>query len=140
MATTKQFRMTVYQRRARHFSESFKRAKVLEIELGKTRVSEICKEYEVSKTNVYKWISKFGSMKKQERMVVQADSDTKKLIELKQKVAELERVIGQKQILIDFQTKLIELAEEAYKIDIKKKFSSEPSNSSDKKGNDTTSH
>lgn len=135
----KQFKLTVEQRRARHFSESFKRAKVLEVELKKTTVSEICKEYEVSSTNVYKWLHKFGSMKKQDRMVVQTDSDTKKLLALKQKVAELERVIGQKQIVIDFQTKMIELAEEEYNIDIKKKYSSKPSNFSESKDNDSTS-
>lgn len=140
MSIKKQFKLSVQQRRARNFSESFKRAKVLEVELGKTSVSEICKEYEVSSTNVYKWLHKFGSMKKQERMVVQADSDTKKLLELKQRVAELERVVGQKQIMIDFQAKMIDLAEEEYRVDIKKKFSSVQSSTSGKKGKDTTSH
>mgnify|MGYP000994246948 CR=1 FL=1 len=34
---------------------------------------------------------------------------------------------GQKQIVIDFQEKMIELAEQEYNVDIKKKFDSEPS-------------
>lgn len=123
MATKKQYKMSELERRARHFSESFKRAKVLEIEQGKTRISEVCKEYEVSSTNVYKWIYKFGSRQKQQMMVVQAESDTKKLLELKKRIVELEQTIGQKQMLLDFQTKMIELAEDEYKIDIKKKFS-----------------
>ncbi|WP_415499565.1 transposase, partial [Aquirufa ecclesiirivi] len=63
MANKKSFLQSVSQRRLRHFSDSFKIEKVREIEQGRTRVSEICKQYEVSGTNVYKWISKFGTMK-----------------------------------------------------------------------------
>ena len=137
MATKKQFKMNVSQRRMRHFSESFKRSKVLEISQGRTKVSEICKEYEVSSTNVYRWIRKFGTLKKEIRMVVESNSDTKKILELKQRIAELERSIGQKQIQIDFQTKMIELAEEEYKVDIKKKYSSQPYSTSDKNESDT---
>lgn len=124
MAKREKFQMSTAQRRARKFSTNFKISKVREIELGKTRVSEICKEYEVAPTNVYRWIAKFGSMKKKEsRLVVETDSDTRQLIELKKKIAELERVIGQKQIQIDFKEKMIEIAEQMYGIDIKKKFS-----------------
>jgi cell division protein FtsI/penicillin-binding protein 2 len=60
-------------------------------------------------------------------MVVESDSDTRQLIELKKRVSELERIIGQKQIVIEFQDKMIELAEENYGVDIKKKFFSSPS-------------
>ncbi|TBH70176.1 hypothetical protein EWU22_13130, partial [Aquirufa nivalisilvae] len=45
---------------------------------------------------------------------------------LKKKVAELERIVGQKQILLDFKDKMIDLAEQAYGVDIKKKFDSKP--------------
>ena len=69
---------------------------------------------------------------KKERLVVETDSDTRQLIEFKKRVSELERIIGQKQILIDFQDKMIELAEETYGVDIKKKFFSTPSNISGK--------
>ena len=73
--------------------------------------------------SVRRWIAKFSSMKeKKERLIVESQSDTVQLLELKKKVAELERVVGQKQLLIDFQQKMIELAEEEYRIDIKKNF------------------
>jgi len=131
MATRDQFKMTTDQRRRRHFSDSFKIQKVRELETGRTKVSELCKQYEVSGTNVYKWLNKFGSMKnKKERLIIEADSDTKQLLELKKKVAELERIIGQKQVMLDFKDKMIELAEETYGVDIKKKFTTSPSNSS----------
>ena len=73
--------------------------------------------------SVRRWILKFSSMKeKKERLIVESQSDTIQLLELKKKVAELERVVGQKQLLIDFQQKLIDLAEQEYRIDIKKNF------------------
>lgn len=135
MAKRSQFKMSVAERRRRSFSDSFKKKKVREIELGYTKVSEICKEYEVSKVSVYKWLKKYGTQKdKPERLIVETMSDTKKLVELRKKIAELERVIGQKQISIDFHKKMIDLAEEYYQIDIKKKFTGPPSNTSGKTG------
>lgn len=138
MATRDQFKMTTAQRRCRHFSDSFKIQKVREIETGRTKVSELCKQYEVTRTNVYRWLNKFGSMKnKKERLIIEADSDTKQLLELKKEVAELERIIGQKQVMLDFKDKMIELAEETYGVDIKKKFTTSPSNSSGSTENNT---
>lgn len=131
MATREKFKMTIAQRRQRHFSDSFKIQKVRELETGKTKVSELCKQYEVSSTNVYRWLNKFGTMKdKKERLIIETDSDTKQLLELKKKVAELEQIVGQKQIIIDFKDKMIDLAEEAYGVDIKKKYSTQQSNTS----------
>ena len=129
MATRGQFKLTTEERRKRSFSDNFKIQKVREIEIGKTKISELCKEYQVSSTNVYRWIRKFGTMKnKTERVIVETESDTKQLLELKKRVAELEKIIGQKQILLDFKDKMIELAEETYGVDIKKKFSTPHSN------------
>lgn len=133
MARRDHFKMSVSQRQRRQFSESFKKQKVKEIETGITQVSEISKQYEVSETSVYKWLRKFGIMKdKEERLIVESQSDTIQLLELKKKVAELERMIGQKQILIDFQQKMIDLAEDHYQVDIKKKFSTSQSSTTGK--------
>ncbi|MCG2687906.1 transposase [Candidatus Parcubacteria bacterium] len=131
MAKREQFKMSLSERRKRVFSDSFKIQKVRELETGKSKVSDICKQYEVAPTNVYRWLNKYGSMKnKKERLIVETDSDTKQLLELKKRVAELERIIGQKQIMIDFKDKMIEIAEETYGVDIKKKFSTQPSTTS----------
>lgn len=132
MSYQKKFKMSESERRRRTFSESFKRAKVLELEQGKTKVNEICRVYELSTSTVHRWVNKYSKTQKPARLVVEADSDSKKLLELKKKIAELERVIGQKQIMIDFQSKMIELAEEEYGVDIKKKCSLPPSNISEK--------
>ena len=65
-------------------------------------------------------------MKKGEKLIVETESDTRQLLSFQKKIAELEQIIGQKQILIDFKDKMIELAELEYGIDIKKKFSTKP--------------
>jgi len=123
MANLNQLKLSVSERQRRRFSDSFKLQKVREIETGQTKVSEICSQYQVTSTAIYRWIDKFGIMKdKKERLVVESESDTRQLIELKKRLSELERIIGQKQIQIDFQNKMIELAEETYGVDIKKKF------------------
>lgn len=123
----------------RYFSESFKRKKVEEIEKNLTKVSEICKEYQVSNVAVYKWIYKYSAMrKKAEKQVVESESDTRKLIELKEKIKELERIIGQKQVQLDFKDKMIELAEEEYRVDIKKKLGSKLSSGFGQTGANTT--
>ena len=140
MAVRENFKMTIAERRQRHFSDSFKIQKVRELETGKTKVSELCKQYEVSATNVYRWLNKFGRMKdKKERLIVEADSDTRQLIELKKRVAELEQIIGQKQIQLDFKDKMIDLAEETYGVDIKKKYSTQQPNISGNTENNTGS-
>ena len=131
-------KLTIEERKRRRFSESFKRKKVQEIESGQTKISEICRVYQVKGQNVYRWLHKYGSMKqKKERLVIEAESDTLKVIELEKQVAELERIIGQKQIEIDFKDKMIELAEEVYHVDIKKKFCTGPSNGSGGTGTNT---
>jgi transposase len=123
----------------RYFSESFKRKKVSEIERNITSIPEICREYNVSRTSVYRWIYEFSNnMKKGVKQVVEAKSDTVKIQQLKDQVKELERIVGQKQILIDFQQKMIDIAEEEYRVDIKKKYGSKLSHGSGQTGKSTT--
>lgn len=135
MASKNQFKMSIAQRRVRNFSDSFKIEKVRDLEAGIVRICELVREYEITETTVRRWRKKYGKMKKNsERIVVETDSDTKKLLELRKRVAELERIVGQKQIMIDFKDKMIELAEEHYQVDIKKNFSTLPSSSTGKTG------
>jgi len=135
MATRFNFKQSSEERKMRKFSKEFKLKKVKEIEQKKTRVVDVCKEYEVSDVSVYKWLKIYGSQKQTKaRTIVESESDTRKLIELKARLAELERIVGQKQVLIDFQLKVIELAEEEYGVDIKKKFGEKPLFTIGKKG------
>lgn len=109
----------------RHFSESFKQEKVREIERNLTTVMQVSKVYGVTRAAVYKWLYKYSAHhKKQIRQIIEPMSDTRKIKEMKQKIKELERLVGQKQILLEFREKQIEIAEEMYKIDIKKTWHS----------------
>ncbi len=125
MATLKEYeKLTVKERINRHFSEDFKRKKVSELERNLITVSELCREYQISGTSVYRWIYNYSTMKKKGlKQVVEAKSDSRKLLQMKEEIKELQRIIGEKQILIDFKDKMIELAEGEYGLDIKKKFS-----------------
>ena len=109
----------------RHFSEDFKRSKVRELEKRITSIADISRTYEVNRASVYKWIYKYSAMaKKQVKVVVEAKSDTQKIKALEERIKELERIVGQKQLLLEFKDKMIEIAEETYGVDIKKKLSS----------------
>lgn len=112
---------------SRYFSEDFKKKRVNELEKNLVSVLDICRTYKVSRTSVYKWVYKYSAMAKQQvRQVVEAKSDTRKIQLLEERIKELERIVGQKQLLIDFQDKVIDMAEQTYKVDIKKKLSSRP--------------
>lgn len=109
----------------RYFSAEFKKRRVEELEKNLVTVSDICKTHKVSRTSVYKWLYKYSNMaKKQVRQVVEAKSDTKRIQLLEEQIRELERTVGQKQIMIDFKDKMIDFAESTYQVDIKKKFNS----------------
>lgn len=139
MANLKDYeKLTTQERSNRYFSEDFKRKKVSELDRNLSSVAEICREYQVSSTAVYKWIYKYSRMrKKTERQVIESKSDTKKIQALKDQIKELERIIGEKQIKLDFQEKMIQIAEQEYKVDIKKKFSGKHSSGTGSTGKST---
>jgi len=108
---------------SRSFSEEFKRGRVKEYEKGSLTVLEICELYNVGTTNVYRWIRKYSSYpRRQIRIVEMADSSTKKIKELHDRIKELERAVGQKQLNIDYLEKMIDLAKSELGVDVKKKF------------------
>lgn len=140
MATRQVFELSTSERRKRIFSEDFKKQKVREIERKQTTVAEVSKAYQVRCNNVSKWVEKYGlAHQKGVRLVVEMESETKKLIALQAKIAELERAVGQKQLIIDFQSKMIDLAEQEYGIDIKKNAGSKPSCTSGNTGKNSSS-
>jgi len=114
-------------RQHRIFSEEFKREKVAQITSGQTSILAVSKLWDVTTDSIYNWIYKYSpDHKRGTTVVVQKDSEASKNIELQNKVAELERILGQKQMVIDFQNKLIEIASKELDIDIKKNFNPGP--------------
>ena len=125
MATLKEYeKLSVQERINRKFSEDFKRKIVSELDRNLITVAEVSRQNQVTRAAIYKWIYKYSPMRKKGlKQVIEANSDTRKLLLMKEEIKELQRIIGEKQIMIDFKDKMIELAEEEYKLDIKKKFS-----------------
>jgi hypothetical protein len=62
--------------------------------------------------------------KKEHKQVVEPKSDTQRIKMLEERIKELERIVGQKQLLLEFKDKMIEIAEATYNVDIKKKVGS----------------
>lgn len=105
----------------RVFSEEFIKARVKEYESGKFTVSEISRLFGIQKAVIYRWIYKYSAYnKKSVKVVEMKDSATKKLKELEVRLKELEQIVGQKQIKIDYLEKMIDLAKDEFDIDIKK--------------------
>jgi transposase-like protein len=139
MATPEKLLQAQRSRFSRYFSEDFKKQKVRDIEKNLVSIAELMKEYQISRTAIYKWLYKYSKMvKKGERQIVERKSDTRKMQEFRERIKELERVVGQKQLLIEFQQKMIDLAEQTYDVDIKKKLSSKLSSGSGPTDQDTS--
>lgn len=119
----------------RQFSEQIRKKVVAEFRSGKYTVKELAALYHVSTTSIYRWIYKYSPADSPSINVVEmTESTDHKLKELQQKIADLERALGQKQIKVDFLEKMIELAKEEYDIDLKKNSSGRPSNGSESTG------
>jgi len=109
-------------RKRRNYTDEFKKELVNGFESGKFSVSQLEKLYGIRSTVIYRWIYKFSTFnEKGIRVVEMKQSSSLKLKELAQKVKDLERIVGQKQIKIDYLEKMIDIAKDEFDIDIKKK-------------------
>lgn len=110
-------------KRHRIFSDEFKKERVSEIEQGIYRVVDISRLYEVSSTSVYQWLYRYGvKYQKGVRMVVEHESEQSKRAVLESRVAELERLLGQKQVELEYLQRVIKEGDELLGCDLKKKF------------------
>jgi transposase len=138
MANLHQLNPSFSKRSCRYFSEDFRRKKVEELDKRMISIPEVCREYEVNRSTVYKWIYKYSLMRKKGlKMVVESESDTAKIKALRQRVADLEQLLGQTQFELAFITKQTQIASEKFGIDIKKKLSGKHSSGSGKSGSNT---
>ena len=110
-------------RKCRIYSDEFKRSIVDLYERGQYSVLQLEKLYGVRNTQIYSWIYKFSKFnEKGSRIVEMKESNQNKLNEFQKRLKELEQIVGQKQITIDYLEKMIDLAKEEFKIDIKKNY------------------
>ena len=119
----------------RRFAEEFKRTIVKEFEGGQFSVKQLSDLHGLSRGAIYQWIYKFSAFnEKGFRIVEMKDGSQDKIRHLKEKIQELERMVGQKQIQIDYLEKMIDIAKSDLDIDIKKNYSTPPSGGSKKTG------
>lgn len=112
----------IHKKRA--YSEEYKRELVRLFELGKFSVPQLGKLYGIQFSVIYRWIYNYSQFNEPGyRVIEMKQSSTSKLKAMEQRIKELEKIVGQKQIKIDFLEEMITVAKEELKIDIKKKYS-----------------
>jgi len=106
----------------RVFSEEFKKARVKEYESGEYSVVELSRLFDIQRAVIYQWIHIYSFYNKKRVIIVEMkDSGKQKLKDYEKRIADLERIVGQKQLNIDYLEKMIGLAEQQYNVEIKKK-------------------
>ena len=119
--------MNQVRREKRIFSDVLKRKIIKDLEQGKVRVAQVCRDYSVSHQSVYNWLEKYSSSyNKQVRIVVEGKSESFRSKELEKENKELQAALGRKQLEVEFLNKLIERVGKELGIDIKKKLSTTP--------------
>ena len=113
----------------RTFSEVFKRSKVSDLVSKRTSIQQLRDLYGISRTTVYNWLYLYSPHHSQKsRQIIEMESEATKTAFFQNRVAELERSVGQKQLEIDFLQRLIAEASAELGIDLKKNFSIRQSN------------
>jgi transposase-like protein len=115
----------------RRYSEAFKKTIISAFESGKYSIGQIERLYGVSGQSVYNWIYKYSTFNQSGMRVVELKkSDMNKVKMLEQRVKELEQMVGQKQVKIEYLEKMIDLAKSELQVDIKKNFNTPQSTGS----------
>ena len=116
-------------RERRIFSVELKKKAVKDLVNRRSTIKSLMAEHQISANTVYRWLYQYSPQHEQQcTFVVQMKSEEAKNHELQQRIAELERTIGQKQLEIDFLNKLLEIGSGELGFDLKKSFSPKPSN------------
>src|SRR5687767_5528539 len=111
-------------RKKRVYAEDFKRELVRLFERGKFSVLQLSRLYGVRFSVIYRWIYKYSQFNEPGyRVIEMKESSTNKLKAMEQRIKDLEKIVGQKQIKIDFLEEMINVAQQELNVDIKKKSS-----------------
>lgn len=114
--------IVIMKKTRRVYSENFKIEKVRLLDMGKISVSGLSRMYGVSETAIYKWKKKFSVYPESDKVVLETESDYLKLIELQNRVNQMERLIGSQQIKLEYYSRVIDQAGKFYGDDVEKKF------------------
>ena len=118
-------------RERRIFSETLKKSAVKDLVNKRVTLHQLSREHQVSTNTIYRWLYKYSPFHERKcTLVVQMESEATINGDLQKRIAELERAVGQKQLEIDFLNKLFEVGIAELGFDLKKNFSTQPSNGS----------
>ena len=118
-------------RERRIFSETLKKSAVKDLVNKRVTLHQLSREHQVSTNTIYRWLYKYSPFHERKcTLVVQMESEATINGDLQKRIAELERAVGQKQLEIDFLNKLLEVGSAELGFDLKKNFSTQPSNGS----------
>lgn len=106
---------------------------VAKIEQKQLTVAAVTREYNVSRSAVYKWLYRYSrTLEKGTRIVMEKDSEANRSYELKKRIKELEAALGRKSLEADLYRNIVDLASDEYRTDLKKTFGDQASNSPEK--------
>ncbi len=124
----------------RIFSEDLKKKAIKDLTSKRTTIKALMNEHQISPQTVYRWLYKYSPYHEQKcTLVVQMKSEETKNSELQKRLGELERIVGQKQLEIDFLNKLLEIGSSELGFDLKKNFNTLPSDGTGGTGKSTAS-
>ena len=118
-------------RQRRAFSEVVKKQIVQDIEKGKATVLEASREIGTHQSTIYTWIYRYSRyLAKNKVMVIEDKSESYRTKDLEKRLKDAEAALGRKQMEIDFLNKIIDLANDEYRTDLKKNLVNAPSDGS----------
>jgi hypothetical protein len=101
-------------------------------------IAQGCRLWRVSRTSIYKWIYLYSDRIKGTRTVVELESEGKRNERLQARLAELERIVGCKQMEIDLLQTTLDMASQEVGYDLKKKYATRSSSTGDVGPSDPT--
>ena len=105
----------------RVFSVELKKKLVHEIEMKRLKPRDVVSLYKVTEASVYRWIGEYSSTPRGRKMVVESESHESRIDKLLDRISELERTVGQKQMEIEFLNKVVQICSDELGYDAKKK-------------------
>jgi len=124
--------VTKFGRSLPKYPEDFKKAVVKEIIQGNERISRIADRHGIAARSIYRWLDRYGSefssildtnqVQEQMSKLSEKKEDKKEHVDLTSHVEQLEEALRLEKLKRVAYEDLIRLAEEHYKISIKKKF------------------
>lgn len=119
-------RFKLKQRRI--FSVAFKQEIVDLLNRKESTIAAVSAQYDLHPNQLYAWLHRYSptNYHKSTRMVIEHESDSLAAETLRKRVAELERLIGQKQIQVEYLEQIIAEASASYGVDLKKNSATKP--------------